>query len=230
MWAALAVLAVMFLPRQVERTAQAAIASPIIAGGVGLLTAVVAPILMVVLAITILLIPVSLLVALLLVIAWAFGLVSLGYEVGRRLAEALNQTWAPAAAAGIGTFVLMFIVDGVSTAFRTAGYVIPGIACLNWILPFLVGIIGLGAVLLTRFGTAAYPPQVGGLRGNWPPPAPAGPGAAAASPFVTTPGPASGDYPTEEEPAPRSRIGVYPAPPVIDEERPPAEEDQPLEP
>jgi hypothetical protein len=94
MWAALAVLVMMFLPRQVERTAHAAIAEPLISGGVGFLTVIVAPILMVVLAITILLIPVSLLAAILLVVTWAFGLIW-GYEVGRRLAQATRRPRQP---------------------------------------------------------------------------------------------------------------------------------------
>ena len=184
LWAALAVLAMMFLPRHVERVSQAIAQAPLISGGVGLLTAVVAPLALIVLAITILLIPASLLGALLLAIAWAFGLVSLGYEVGRRLAHALDQVWAPAAQAGIGTFILMFIVDGVNGVFGRLGL----LGCVVWILPFLAGILGLGAVLLTRFGTAIYPPF--GLeppsilrpdvpppspRMDWPPAPPAGP-------------------------------------------------------
>lgn len=154
LWAALAVLAIMFLPRNVERVSQAIVQAPVISAGVGLLTAIVAPLALIVLAITILLIPVSLLGALLLVITWAFGLISLGFEVGKRLAHALNQVWAPAAQAGIGTFVLMFIVDGINAVFGRVGF----LGCVFWILPFLAGILGLGAVLLTRYGTAFYPP------------------------------------------------------------------------
>jgi hypothetical protein len=205
LFAALAVLVVMFLPRQVERTAQTAVQSPLVAGGVGLLTAIVAPLLLVILAITILLIPVSLLGFLLLVIAWAFGLIALGTEVGRRLETSLNQNWTPAVSAGIGTFILVLVTNGIGK-----------IPCVGWIAPFLVGILGLGAAVLTRFGTASYPlsPVVYSgplqppepLRGDWPPapPAPIQP----AAPEIV-----------ESAPYTARAVNVYPIPPA--EEAPP---------
>jgi hypothetical protein len=198
MWAALAVLVMMFLPRNVERTAQAAVSAPLISGGVGLLTAIVAPLLLLVLAITILLIPVSLLGVILLVLTWAFGLISLGYEVGRRLAQAMNQVWAPAVSAGVGTFVLVLVTNGVGK-----------IPCVGWIVPALVGIIGLGAALLTRFGTGTYPPApqpyVAPPR-DWPP---------------TPPAPVSGPAPVVDEPeTPPAVAGwVHPETPADDEPR-----------
>lgn len=221
LWAALAVLVIMFLPRQVERTARTAVAAPLISGGVGLLTGLVAPLLLVILAITILLIPVSLAGAFVLVLAWAFGLVALGYEVGKRLAAALRQAWAPAVEAGIGMFVLMFIVDGSNTVFSSAGYIVPGIACLSWILPFLVGIIGLGAVLLTRFGSAPYPLTASGsprLRGEWPP-APTTPPAPVET-WVARPGPTESGLTPEEPIPPASGAQVFPVPPSGEDQLP----------
>jgi hypothetical protein len=67
-------------------------------------------------------------------------------EVGRRIAKALNIDLAPAIAAGIGTFILVFVLGGFSQA----------IACIGWLPQTLVGIWGLGAVLMTRFGTQDY--------------------------------------------------------------------------
>jgi hypothetical protein len=148
MWAALAVLLVMFLPNQIERTAQAVVSQPVLAGAVGLLTSVVAPLLLIGLAITILLIPVSLIGGAVLVVAWFLGRIALGLEIGRRMALNLRQDWPLAVAAGIGTFVLTLVVDGI-------GHIVP---CIGWIFPLLVSILGLGGVLLTRFGTQAYPP------------------------------------------------------------------------
>lgn len=148
MWAAVAVLVVLFLPRNTERTAQAAVNQPLISFGLGLLTAVVAPLLLVVIAITIIGIPLTLLGALLLAIAWGFGLIALGTEVGKRLAQLFNQEWALAVAAGVGTFLLILVSNGASRL----------VPCVGWLVPAAVGMLGLGAVLLTRLGTQTYPP------------------------------------------------------------------------
>lgn len=162
LWAALAVLVSLFLHRQTERVAQAVVAQPLIAGGIGLLTAVVYPLLLIVIAITIIGIPVSFLGAILLVIAWGVGIIAVGTEVGERLAKLLQQEWALAVSAGVGTFILTLVVNGISF-----------VRCVGWVAPALVGMLGLGAVILTRFGTQPYPPYstiapaVGS--GEWPP-------------------------------------------------------------
>ncbi len=162
LWAALAVLVSLFLHRQTERVSQAVVAQPLIAGGIGLLTAVVFPLLLIVIAITIIGIPVSFLGAILLVISWGFGVIAVGTEVGKRLAKLLQQEWALAVSAGVGTFILTLVVNGV-------GFV----RCVGWVAPAIVGMVGLGAVILTRFGTQSYPPYtsiapVAG-RDEWPP-------------------------------------------------------------
>jgi hypothetical protein len=148
LWAALAVLLVLFLPHQTERAGQAALKQPFTAGALGLLTVIIAPLVVLVLAITILLIPVALVAALLLALAWAFGLVSLGYMVGKRMQELTHQEWAPAVAAGLGTFLLILVINGMRSL----------IPCIFWVVPAATGMIGLGAVILTRFGTQTYPP------------------------------------------------------------------------
>jgi hypothetical protein len=147
-WAGLAVLVGMFLPNPIERIAHAAVEQPAMAGGVGLLIAVVGPLLLVGIAITIILIPISLIGALVLAAAWFLGRISLGYEVGRRLEKMFKLDWPAPVSAGIGTFVLALFVDG-------AGELIP---CIGWLLPALVGILGVGAVALTRFGSQTYLP------------------------------------------------------------------------
>jgi hypothetical protein len=161
LWAALAVLIVMFLPTQVERTAETIVRQPALSGAVGLLTAVVAPLLLVAIALTILLIPVSLIGVLVLAVAWFVGRIALGFEIGRRIAVMMNQDWPLAVAAGIGTFILTLVVDGI-------GQIIP---CVGWLVPALVGVVGLGAIFLTRFGTQSYPPD-GAARPVYPTPPP----------------------------------------------------------
>jgi len=152
LYAALAILVVMFLARYVERVANAALSEPVITIGAGLLTAVLAPLALVVITITIILIPVTLVSVILLFSAWLVGWVALGLEVGRRIGKALNMDLAPAISAGVGTFILLFVLGG----FRE---VLP---CIGWLPYTLVGLWGLGAVLLTRFGTQNYPVYGGG--------------------------------------------------------------------
>ncbi len=149
LWTALAVLLMLFLPESTQRVAQAALRQPLVAGGVGLLTLMVIPPALVLLTLTILLIPLSLALAMVAILAWAFGLMALGYEVGQRLAHLMRQDWAPAVSAGAGTFLLIVVLNGFKTA----------IPCVGWTFPALVGALGLGAVVLTRFGTQPYPPM-----------------------------------------------------------------------
>ncbi len=148
LWAALAVLVALFLPRPSERVAHAVVAQPLASGGLGCLTVLVVPILLVVVAITIIGIPLSLLGALLLAASWAYGLIALGTEVGKRFAQATHLEWALPVSAGLGTFALIFVINGINVL----------VPCIGWLVPAFVGMIALGAVLLTRYGASDYPP------------------------------------------------------------------------
>ena len=148
LWALGAMVLAMFLPSHLTRISQTVLSQPIISGGMGLLTAVVVPIILVLLAITICLIPVSLIGILILVAAWIFGLISLGFEVGKRISSMSKVEWHPAISAGIGTLLLMVVLNGVDA-------VIP---CIGWIPKVVVGLFGLGAVILTQFGINPYTP------------------------------------------------------------------------
>ena len=149
-FAALAMLLVIFLHPQLDRVAQAIVAEPIIAGGIGLLAAFVSPIalviLVVILVLTLILIPVAVLAvtawAILIALAWLFGIIALGMEVGERFTKAVHQSWAPVLSAGLGTFLLMFVVGAFGL-----------IPCIGWLPEFLVGMVGIGAVVMTRFGS-----------------------------------------------------------------------------
>jgi hypothetical protein len=143
--AALAVLVVMFLPEQTRRAAKAVVDEPWISGGLGLLTGIVAPILFVFFIITICFALVGVLGVMALVVAVVFGWIAVGYEVGARLGKALEREWQPVLAAGIGTFIVALVANGV-------GF----IPCVGWLAPCLVSMLGLGAVLLTRFGSQEY--------------------------------------------------------------------------
>jgi hypothetical protein len=144
--AALAMLLALFIPNPIQRAARVLTTDPLPAGAVGLLTVIIAPILIVILTITIILIPISLLAILLLVIAWVFGWIVIGTEVGVRLAGMARSNWALPVSAGVGTLILSLVLGII-------GY----IPCIGWIPGALVGMLGLGIVILTRFGLYPYP-------------------------------------------------------------------------
>src|ERR1041384_71108 len=150
--ALLAMLAMMFLQPQVERVGQAITTQPLISGGVGLLTMFGAPvvifIVVIIMAVTIILIPVAVAVALLgsllIALAWLFGMIALGQEVGERFTRSINQSWAPVLTAGFGTFLLMLVAGAIGQ-----------IPYVGWLVPAVLGLLGVGAVVLTRFGARA---------------------------------------------------------------------------
>ena len=144
--AGLAMLLSLFLHPQLDRVAQAVTRQPFVSGSVGLLTTLLAPLALVILVVTILLIPVALAGVILLVLAWLFGVVALGMEVGDRFSKAIHRTWEPVLATGAGTFLLGVAVGLVNM-----------VPCIGWLAPVLVGLIGLGAAVSTLFGTRPLP-------------------------------------------------------------------------
>ena len=96
--------------------------------------------------VTIILIPVAAIATLLIPLAWLFGVIALGQEVGDRFTKAINQVWAPVLSTGFGTFLLMIL-----------GGFIGMIPCIGWFVPFLIALVGVGGVVMTWFGTRAAP-------------------------------------------------------------------------
>jgi len=150
LWALVAVLVVLFLPKHFERAAVVAVSQPLIAGGLGCMTVIIAPLLLALLAITVCGIPISVIGAFILIVAWGFGIIVVGMEVGKRLAQLLKQDWAMPVSASIGTFILTLVINSIGTL----------VSCIGWLVPALVGVVGLGAVLLSRFGSQYYPPEL----------------------------------------------------------------------
>ena len=145
--AALAALVVVFIPEHTKRVASTLADQTWISGGIGILTMIVAPILIFFLFITICFAVLGFLGVFILVVAGVFGWIAMGMEVGDRLAKALEREWQPVVAAAAGTFIVTLVLMGI-------GF----IPCIGWLAPFLVGAAGLGAVILTRFGTREYIP------------------------------------------------------------------------
>ena len=140
--ALVAVVASLFLQPQMERVSEAITTQPLITGGFGMIAAVVSVLALIVMAVTIILIPVSMLGVVILSLAWLFGLVALGYEVGLRLAKQLKQSWTVPLSAGLGTLLLMLVIGALTGL----------VPCVGGLATVLVGLAGLGGVVLTRFG------------------------------------------------------------------------------
>jgi len=150
--AAVAGLVALIWPHQTARVGRAAVEAPGPSVGIGLLTVVAATVLIVALAITICLSPAAALAALALGAAGLFGWIAIGALVGEQLLRALNaREIAPLWAAGLGTLVITLVGVGLSAAFC--------LAPLGWLIIFVLGCLGLGAVVLTRFGTMTYAPS-----------------------------------------------------------------------
>ena len=143
--AALAILLALFLETPTKRIINSIIDQPVVAGGIGLLSLIVIPGILLVMAITIILLPISLLGFIVLFLSLIFGWISIGIEVGNRISTMFKQNWATPIAAGIGTFIMTIIV-------KFFGW----IPCIGWIMPTIVIILGLGGIFLSRFGTKEY--------------------------------------------------------------------------
>ncbi len=140
---ALGLLVILFLPRQTETVAQAVLAAPLPSLGVGFLTAVVAIGLTALLAITICLSPIALFIGLATTAGGFFGWIAVGLLVGQKLLEGLKaQEPAPLLAVVIGVLLISLI---------------SALPCLGFFVFLGVVSLGLGGVVLTRFGTMSYP-------------------------------------------------------------------------
>ncbi len=155
--ALLAMLLMLFLAQPAERIARTLLAQPILTGGIGLLTAFVTPLLVLIMVMTILLIPLIPVLVLGLAAAALFGWIALGYEVGQRLVQAFKGNWHPSFAAGLGTFLLTISI------FALLNF--PGLNCISWIVPVILLSAAIGSVVITAFGsrlpaTLSQPPAL----------------------------------------------------------------------
>jgi hypothetical protein len=130
--------------------------------GVGLLSWIVGVSAIVLFTITCLLIPVGFLVGLGLILAGIFGWVVMGHLLGQRLETVFQQQSSGAGRISptlwtlIGVFILTAVVFGLNLLGS-----LPCLGFFFWILAALAGLVvsstGVGAVVLTRFGTQSYP-------------------------------------------------------------------------
>lgn len=156
-FAAMVVLAVVagvvavVLPRQTAEAGRTTLSAPGQSLGIGILTVIAGVVVTIGLAITICFSPLAVLLALALGIASLFGWIAIGHVVGQRLLEAAGaQDPAPVWSAALGTLLISMVTMFVGVV---------GVSCLNVIasaVSVIVGFVGLGAVVLSRFGTRPY--------------------------------------------------------------------------
>lgn len=145
-----ALLVALFLPNQLRRIATTILEAPVVSGGLGLLSLILLPIILVITLITII---GPFIIGFIAVAAAALGWIALGLEVGRRMSAGLKTEWSPLVQAWLGTLVLSFV-----------GGLLGWVPCIGWLGQVLLGSLGLGGVLLTRFGMRSYPES--GARSN----------------------------------------------------------------
>lgn len=144
-FALLAMLIALFLPIQLRRVSDGVLVQPLVSFGMGLLTlimfivVIVALVLFSVFIVTLFItIPLMFIVSVLFVVGIVFGWWAIGAEVGIRIGKLFGSEWPLPLATGLGVFILN---------------IVGSIPCAGSLFSFLVGLIGLGAVFLTRFGT-----------------------------------------------------------------------------
>jgi hypothetical protein len=144
--AALAMLLSLFMRPQMERVAQTFARQPLMAGGVGIVTTLASPLVALFMLVTVILILAIPFLALGLFLAWLFGIIAIGLEVGERFTRSIGQDWSTTLTAGFGTFLLVLITQGIGLIW-----------CIGWTVPFFVGCAGVGAVALTILDSRRAP-------------------------------------------------------------------------
>lgn len=135
------------LPINVARVGEAATRHTLVCGSVGLLVGVIGISLLVTMAYTILLIPVSLLGLFGLGLAVIFGWIGLGVTTGKLLGLLFNRPFSPAKSAFVGMVVFVLVLE-----------LLASIPLVGGLLGIIGAAIGLGAVSLTRFGWQTFVP------------------------------------------------------------------------
>jgi len=141
---ALAVVVMLILPKQTALVGETASTLPLPSTGVGLLTVMVLLIVLPLLVIICIGIPVAILLAMAAAVALLLGRVAVAAVLGQRLLAALNANQSqPLLEAVVGIVVIELL---------------SAVPCLGWLASTILSLAGLGAVVLTRFGTVPYEP------------------------------------------------------------------------
>lgn len=136
-----------YRPTGVRRIGEAATQHTLICAAMGVLVGLVGVSLLVTMAYTVVLIPVTLLGLLVLAGAVLFGWIGLGIEVGRLAGGALRRPLRPAVAAMGGTLAVVLAVELASLVPVVGGLLAASLA-----------LVALGAAALTRLGLRPFTP------------------------------------------------------------------------
>lgn len=136
-----AMLVALILPRRLKGAATQVSGSILRTTSFGLLAAIISPLLIAFVAITIIGIPLAVLGAIALGLAGILGYIAIGAAIGIRIAAAFKSQWHIAVCAGVGTMLLALVIALLSKL--GAGGII---------VIILIHLLGLGSVVLTRFG------------------------------------------------------------------------------
>jgi hypothetical protein len=186
--AVLAVIVGLFLPDQTKRVSNTIVKEPLVTAGVGLVTIFCAPIAMILISLTIILIPVTFLAVIVFALALLYGWIAVGNVLGVRVSDMFHSEWATPFSSGIGTLLICLVIGSLSL-----------IPIVGWLFSFMISliliVIGLGAVVSSRFGSSKYANKVAQAVLQTPPmPVPP---SAPVSPVASVP-------PSEPEPAQKS--------------------------
>lgn len=150
----ISMLVVSLLPQKTALMQNTAREQWLVSGGIGVLSFIAVPILIVLFAITICLIPLALILSLAWIAGLLIGVAVIARIVGERLMIGFGkQGWTPVKMAAAGAIAIALV---------------SGVPVLGWLIAILISSIGLGALILTRFGTRVYP-YVGQLTAGTPP-------------------------------------------------------------
>ncbi len=165
---ALGALVLVFLPTQTQQVAATAERAALPSLGVGCLTFLVVPSLIILFVITCLGIPLGVILGIAFGAAVLLGWIAIGMIVGDRLLRALKTTTiVPMLAMLVGLLVLWIITQ---------------LPILGGLIGLFVATLALGAVVLTRFGTQPYPQPMSAAMTPFVPPAPPAPPVPPATP------------------------------------------------
>lgn len=145
LWSGLGALMVLIFPNALQRVSKAIIDQPLACTGIGLFTIIIG----VAASLTILLLPIICLFSPIFISVLIFGKIGLGLAVGKKIEPSFSSPISPAIIAGIG----ILLIELVSLLLDL-------IPCVGWIGGFVLSIIGIGAAVVTVFGTRPYPRMV----------------------------------------------------------------------
>jgi hypothetical protein len=144
MWVAVGLLLTSLLPENVIFVRTTLINRRKRSFVLGLLSMLLAPAVVIVLVALILSIPLAIIVGIGLIAAWVLGMVAIGWNVGEYILHAVTpQQKERHVQVAVGLAVLALVGS---------------LPYIGWLINIGLGLLGLGAVLLSRFGTRLYGP------------------------------------------------------------------------